>query len=361
MDEAKITELIARGRVTGALTFEEVSAAFADVIEPEQLAVLFDRFEAAEIVLIAGGDDEEYHPPPVIVPQPRRVPAGVDEVPMWPVFYRNPAFEERLRGLGVPVEKSLYAFATPEQIATARLLLPGDQALRAWLRLRELADEIGFRAFINAEKVSCYEWDDAEVAGTNPILDVAGTHFAEARQRIAEADAIPPLPWQFRNAKHKQEPPPAPEFTDEVLPVSLANLDELFSPEGPYRCLRHTFGPPDCPIVQQAEIVLVPTSVPWQVFAYHPFGGWNFCPWPDEQLSMLREWHRRYGAEVVSRGFDRYELFVPNPPRTRSDAELLGREIQYFAEEYPFERPMRDDSDWVEAARTVHYWTFWWD
>lgn len=353
MDEAKLAELIARGQITGALTFDEVNAAFPNVAEPEQLADLCDRLEAAGITIV---EDDECDPPPAVG---TTFSAPVDEGPPAPVLYRHAAFEQHLRSLGVAVEKCLCAFVIPEQIASSRLLLPGDQALRAWLRLRELADELGFRAVIRSKKVVPLHWDEAEAAGTAVALADAGAYFAEARKLIADADAVPPIPWQFRNANSKPRPSPDLEFADEDLPVSTPDLPALFSPEGPYRCVRVSYGPSDYPIVPHAEVVLVPTTVPWQVFAYQRFGGWNDCPWPDEQLSMLREWHTRYGAEVVSMGFDWYELFVPRPPRTRRDAERLGKEIRYFAEEYPFERPVNDD--WVEAARTAHYWTFWWD
>jgi hypothetical protein len=105
------------------------------------------------------------------------------------------------------------------------------------------------------------------------------------------------------------------------------------------------------------RIRLYPTAVPWEVFAYAPFGGWNDCPWPGEQLAMLRHWHEVCGAEVVSVQFDWYELFVPRPPRTRHQALALLH--THFGEEQSFRVPAGADP--LEALAKAHYWHFWWD
>jgi Domain of unknown function (DUF4253) len=111
-----------------------------------------------------------------------------------------------------------------------------------------------------------------------------------------------------------------------------------------------------------AEIILYPTPHSWQVFAYHPYGGWNDCPWPDEQLAMHRHWHEQHGAELVLMNGDWYELYVPRPPRTRREAIRLVNEMGYFGEEsILWSMGGRSREEMIEIVRTSHYWYFWWD
>jgi hypothetical protein len=146
---------------------------------------------------------------------------------------------------------------------------------------------------------------------------------------------------------------------DAPVEASEPRFEKLFGERAPFLAPRQTFHP-DYPFHPFVRIRLYPTAVPWEVFAYEPFGGWNDAPWPDEQLRMLRHWHGLYGVELVSRGSDFFELFVPRPPRTRHQAAHLDAELSAFGEEIGIRVETCDEKYPIPIER-AHYWYFWWD
>jgi hypothetical protein len=76
----------------------------------------------------------------------------------------------------------------------------------------------------------------------------------------------------------------------------------------------------------QVFLTLVPTPVSWEALAFLHFGGWDDCPYPEEHLALAREWHHRYGADLVAVTGDTLEFLVRRPPTTRATAEVLARE-----------------------------------
>lgn len=55
---------------------------------------------------------------------------------------------------------------------------------------------------------------------------------------------------------------------------------------------------------------------PWALPAAFGFGGFNHCPPTDDQVLVLREWHRDFGARLVRIGAGCLGFFVARPPVT---------------------------------------------
>ena len=108
-------------------------------------------------------------------------------------------------------------------------------------------------------------------------------------------------------------------------------------------------------------IHLAPTPVPWKVFAYWPYGGWNEAPWPVEQLTMVRHWYERFGAELISLPGDYFEMAVWYPPCTRAAALRLADESIEFGEETVFGYGDISADERVRRACGCRLWHFWWD
>jgi hypothetical protein len=293
-----------------------------------------------------------------------------------PVYRRDAVFGEQLRSLGVPFSDATAAREPDGSVFDAALIVPGDQALAAWLSLRNASPTTRLWPVIRGSakearfadgpepldprgRVS--EWWKRRLADPSFRLPLLTPDMirADAAANIAEAERVSPTPWTFRSRQRNEWIPPPISVPDEPLPASEPNLVELFTNEGPFRCHRIAFGSTDWPIQPFMQIRLYPTMVPWEVFAYSPFGGWNDAPWPDEQLTMLRHWSGLYGAEIVSVQSDWYELFVPRPPRTRHQAIRLFNELTSFGEEQAFAMP--EGGNPLEALGAAHYWHFWWD
>ncbi|WP_245782134.1 DUF4253 domain-containing protein [Actinokineospora terrae] len=78
--------------------------------------------------------------------------------------------------------------------------------------------------------------------------------------------------------------------------------------------------------------------------------------------AVLRDWEDRFGARLVSAGFDTLLLSVAAPPTTHADALAVAAEHFAFAPDnvWQGEEP---NTLYAYAQRLVgdHSWTFWWD
>jgi hypothetical protein len=264
------------------------------------------------------------------------------------------------------------------RVFDAELIVPGDRVLGAWLVLRNAARATGMWPVIGDDLKDLANWiapDQVDPLGraanwwkvylkdtSVPLRRLAPDEIrSDAAANIAEAVQVPPAPWAFRGFRGQGQVPLPPDVPDDTRELPEPNFAELFSNAGPFRAHKQGGGHPDYPTFPFVRLRLYPTTVPWEVFAYASFGGWNDCPWPDEQLAMLRHWHELCGVEVVSHRGDWYELFVPRPPRTRHQAYWLHREMSAFGEESFYNYGSYAHPDPIEAIRTSHYWYFWWD
>jgi hypothetical protein len=257
--------------------------------------------------------------------------------------------------------------------------VPGERALAAWLALRNLVPVTGLWPVIQdavpgpSFTTSPEQLDPGgrwqarrEERRQNPELPLwveltPEVIRADAAANIAAAEKVSPTPWTFRLFDGRGRAPEPPSSPDDSREPPEPNFAHLFSNEGPFRATREAAGGNDWPFHPFVRLRLYPTAVPWEVFAYIWGGGWNECPHPDEQLTMIRHWHGCCGVEVVSHLGDWYELFVPHPPRSRHQAERLVGEMGSFGEETFFSHGPWTHPDPVEAVRTSHYWYFWWD
>lgn len=363
MDDSVFNALIAHGLRTGSLTYDEVNEAFPGITDPERLAELQEQIESHGITLVDSDDEGEIAVLPSSAPEVEMVLKGFydDGTSEAPCFYPHPTFEELLRRHGIPFGKFGCTMADASTIHFARLRVPGVRALETWWKLRQLVPETGrwpvIRGGRNGQQVL---WPEIDELPATKFVDAVG-HRESAMQLLAEADRISQTPWTFRAMIARGILPHFDNSADSELAISVPRVEEMFSNDGPFRGIRDAGGD-DWPIYDFVDIVLEPTAIPWQVFAYHPFGGWNDAPWPDEQLVMHRHWHERYGAELVCMNSDWYEMFVPRPPRSRHEALALIDEMTNFGEEtiFGYSRGGSEDS-LVEQIRTAHYWYFWWD
>lgn len=74
----------------------------------------------------------------------------------------------------------------------------------------------------------------------------------------------------------------------------------------------------------EVEIMLIPTTNCWELPAFLDCGGWNECPQTEIHVAMFRQWHERFGAEIIGIADDRTEMRVARPPKTHEEAETLA-------------------------------------
>ena len=112
--------------------------------------------------------------------------------------------------------------------------------------------------------------------------------------------------------------------------------------------------------LRKVRIALLPIDAGWKAPAYLPFGHYNDNPPPQVHVALLRDWHERYGAEVVSLTGSVIELTVPRPPTTDKEALALAREQFRYAPDI-VQQGTNDVETLAALVKDGHAWFFWWD
>lgn len=113
-----------------------------------------------------------------------------------------------------------------------------------------------------------------------------------------------------------------------------------------------------CP---EPMLVLVPVTRPADVPA--ALGWWgpvNYDLSGADVSAVLRSWEDRFGAVLVSVGFDTLKLSVANPPRTEDSYRQLTQEHYLFCPD-GIDQGTEDFDEYVNMLMTDDDWAFWWD
>jgi hypothetical protein len=219
-----------------------------------------------------------------------------------------------------------------------RFEVSGAEALAWWRQLRGLVDATGYWPVVlgspdNAEMVSeMHAFDDFGPADLEPGAAAA---FDLARWRSQRAAAYaewgdePHGPWLELGIE------PSIDFTVDT---------DILSGQ----------------LLPTVVIGLVPTTSSWQVPLILKYGGWNECPPPMVHAAILRDWERRFGAELVALTGDVVELAVARPPTDREPALELAREQYLYCGDIVWQGT-NDLETLAAGLKGGSVWFFWWD
>lgn len=145
-------------------------------------------------------------------------------------------------------------------------------------------------------------------------------------------------------------------FGDEALSADMNKLDAILS-----TCEnsdRDSFMPSASYYEGQAYLVRVPTTKPYEVFAWIPFGGWNECPDADDMIAICKYWYDNYGAVPSTITLDTLSFYLEKPVASKETALNIAKEQCAFCSEIL-------DLGGVEDYAAMTYngcsWFFWWD
>lgn len=109
-------------------------------------------------------------------------------------------------------------------------------------------------------------------------------------------------------------------------------------------------------------LALVPAQHGWEVPAVLGWlGGCNYGIEPAEHVVTLRDWHERFGAELVSLSDDQVmELLVARPPTTPDEAITVAREQYAYCPDL-VEQGVESLTALAQGQAPSPSWYFWWD
>jgi hypothetical protein len=346
-------ELLHRGKQRGYVTYNEVLDYLPiQEVRPEHIDAVLRTLEENGVEFL--DDAEVLRRKEKLVPQSSKYP--------MPRCGACPDLDAALRRAGVEYVGAVGQLVKSGGWCGGRVIVPTRTAPTAWWKIRSLVPALGHWPVIVGEA----EWpeplpalEEVELIDVDPLA-----LRSQARKLMREAERCVPDPRTFHRWHSCKLEKLSAEAWEEAcrepadVPMVLdARTSIEAAPGFPFE---------ETPVVGEevhpyVAIELVPTTIPWEVFAYWPTGGWNGVPYPAEQLAMHRAWHERHGAELFRYSGDAYEMCVPRPPRTRAEALQLARELMGFGEETIFGYES-DDCDYLAAvASRSHYWRFWWD
>ena len=146
------------------------------------------------------------------------------------------------------------------------------------------------------------------------------------------------------------------DFGGDLLSIDEEYLDVLLSK--PKKSDASSFIPSASAFEGEAYLIQVPTTDPYEIFAYLPFCGWNDCPSVDDMISICKYWYDTYGAIPTTITYDTLTFYLDKPISDKDTAIKTAKEQCAFCSEVI---GMGGLESYIEMTYNSSSWTFWWD
>ena len=104
----------------------------------------------------------------------------------------------------------------------------------------------------------------------------------------------------------------------------------------------------------------IPTSNPWEIFAWIPFGGWNECPGDKEHMAIAKYWFEKYNAVPALISHDIVDYYLPASQSDKNIAREIAEEQFGYCEDIVLQGC--ENITFLEAIiLNSQIWSFWWD
>lgn len=212
----------------------------------------------------------------------------------------------------------------------------GKGAIGTWRRLRQSAPASGYWPVIFGEP------DNME-----RVCEVLGTEHAEnpvEAIRLAKETDVQKFfqgrAEEFSGAhSHGEWPKNLEGMQDFTIPRKILEPDKFH---------------------ESVVMGLVPVQHSWEVPAVLSFGGWNACPSPGDQVTVLCYWAENYRAELVGLSGDVMELEVARRPSSKEEALKLAQEQYWFCYDI-VDQGVQTIENLAAGLMASSIWYFWWD
>ncbi len=96
------------------------------------------------------------------------------------------------------------------------------------------------------------------------------------------------------------------------------------------------------------------TDNPWEILAWIPMGGFNWCPPAEYHIVVARELYKEYGAQLMYVGYDTLKFWMKNPIMDQKGPHKLLKIMRIaLPDEYPSYESLADD---IIGSYILHMW-----
>lgn len=107
-------------------------------------------------------------------------------------------------------------------------------------------------------------------------------------------------------------------------------------------------------------IAKVPTTKPYEIFAYIPMGGFNECPENTTHMAIAKRWYEKYKAYPVCIGCDTIQFIVPEAVNDEEELEKLTIEQYLYCGDIIWQG-FQVINALKNSLNNSTVWSFWWD
>ena len=110
----------------------------------------------------------------------------------------------------------------------------------------------------------------------------------------------------------------------------------------------------------KVHMFLLPTKHSWEAPAYLRWGNWNACPPPEYHVSALRDWHDRFGADLIGISGDTMNVRVKADLKDRKQALTLAHDLYGYCPDI-VDQGVGSITALAAGLMASDWWYFWWD
>ena len=110
--------------------------------------------------------------------------------------------------------------------------------------------------------------------------------------------------------------------------------------------------------VKETILAYIPTTKPFEVFAWVPFGGWNECPPAEDMINISRYWYLKHNAVPAVISHDTLEFFCP-PLDIKSAMETAVEHYAVCPDNV--DQGIGTVAALADSLMKSTVWWFWWD
>lgn len=110
--------------------------------------------------------------------------------------------------------------------------------------------------------------------------------------------------------------------------------------------------------VVETILAYIPTTKPYEVFAWLPFGGWNECPDAENMIKIARYWFEKHNAVPVVIGHDTVEFQAPD--LDKKTAIAVAKEHYAVCPDI-VDQGVGTIGALADSLTKSIVWYFWWD